>query len=332
MEKNRLARFLGQSDLGVAAFDGESGVLIFQNQSFMSLFPSREIRHFSDFRESIVWQQPFPETEQAVYLTINGTEHYGRTKGEISNQTWLWVHCQGMYRANQEFDAVVVLVYRYYTGLPPLTMNDPTGFMKVREFLSHDMNSTFMSLLLAIENAQLDAEVTETLVKIVRAAETRRDQTLKMFVPVSDLHELPVETETPSSGLLRSVPEPTRTQKLRLLVVEDDTELLSEISSGMIDRGYDVVSATSGAAALQAVSGGFIPDAALIDLRLGREDGRSVGHDLLQELSQLHIIYMTGFANWAAIASLESVGRVLRKPFSLDLLSSAVREGILPPK
>lgn len=237
-----------------------------------------------------------------------------------------------MYRANQEFDAVVVLVYKYYTGLPPLTMNDPTGFMKVREFLSHDMNSTFMSLLLAIENAQLDAEVTETLVKIVRAAETRRDQTLKMFVPVSDLHELPVETETPSSGLLRSVPEPTRTQKLRLLVVEDDTELLSEISSGMIDRGYDVVSATSGAAALQAVSGGFIPDAALIDLRLGREDGRSVGHDLLQELSQLHIIYMTGFANWAAIASLESVGRVLRKPFSLDLLSSAVREGILPPK
>ncbi|MFZ9578717.1 MAG: hypothetical protein ACO3AK_08070, partial [Ilumatobacteraceae bacterium] len=176
----------------MAAFDGESGVLIFQNQSFMSLFPSREIRHFSDFRESIVWQQPLPTAVEEVSLNRKGTEHYGSTLGEALDQVWLWTHCQAMRRANDEFDAVVVLVYKYYTGLPPLTVNDPTGIMKVREFLSHDMNSTFMSLLLAIENAQLDAEVTEALVKIVRAAETRRDQTLKMFVPVSDLHELPV--------------------------------------------------------------------------------------------------------------------------------------------
>lgn len=331
MEKNRLARFLGQSDLGVAAFDGESGVLIFQNQSFMSLFPSREIRHFSDFRESIVWQQPLPTAVEEVSLNHKGTEHYGSTIGEASDQVWLWTHCQAMRRANDEFDAVVVLVYKYYTGLPPLSLNDQTGVTKVREFLSHDLNSTFMSLRLGIENAQLDAAVAESLINIVRAAETRRDRALKMVVPLFDLHELDQEPDTPSTGLLRVV-EPDIKRKLRLLVVEDDTDLLAMITSGMQSRGYDVATATSSDTALRAVSGGFIPDTALIDLRLGEEDGRIVARSLLQQIPQLRIIFMTGFANWAAIASLESVGRVLRKPFSLDLLVSAILEGMSEPR
>ncbi|MEY4601787.1 MAG: Response regulator receiver domain, partial [Actinomycetota bacterium] len=73
-------------------------------------------------------------------------------------------------------------------------------------------------------------------------------------------------------------------------------------------------------------------DTALIDLRLGEEDGRIVARSLLQQIPQLRIIFMTGFANWAAIASLESVGRVLRKPFSLDLLVSAILEGMSEPR
>ncbi len=327
MEKNRLSRFLSQSDLGVAAFEGESGILIFQNVAFTSLFPQSAIRHFSDFEASISWQQPLPRTVGQVFLNNKGTEHYGSTVAETSEQVWLWAHCQPMRYSNGEVDAVLVLIYKYYTGLPPLSLNDPTGITKVREFLSHDLNSTFMSLHLAIENADVGAELKAQLMSIVRAAENRRDSTLKMVVPLFDLHELDPPPDTPSGGLLRQTSAASELKrKIRLLVVEDDTELLGMIASGMQARDYEVAATSSLDSALQVVTEGFIPDTALIDLRLGNQDGRVVAQQLQVMLPNLDIIFMTGFANWAAIASLESLGRVLRKPFSLELLSSAILE------
>ena len=82
---------------------------------------------------------------------------------------------------------------------------------------------------------------------------------------------------------------------LRILVVDDDPDIVEYLSSFLGDNGYQVQSAESGEVALQVVDE-FCPDAVLIDVML---PGRS-GLDLMSKLrrnprwSDLPLFVVTG--------------------------------------
>jgi two-component system response regulator PilR (NtrC family) len=111
--------------------------------------------------------------------------------------------------------------------------------------------------------------------------------------------------------------------KRRILIIDDDVEILDTLEFALTEEGFEVVTATCGEQALAAAAEGEL-HAAITDLRM---DGMS-GQDTLAGLKRLQpglrVLVMTGYATCEAAAECEMLGAcgVLRKPFDLeDLLS-----------
>jgi two-component system, OmpR family, response regulator VicR len=79
---------------------------------------------------------------------------------------------------------------------------------------------------------------------------------------------------------------------MRVLIVEDDTEVRRLLTQLLTLDGYEIATAFDSAGALAEVASRE-PDLVLLDVVLGDEDGR----DLLQELrrvSDVPVIFLTG--------------------------------------
>jgi two-component system KDP operon response regulator KdpE len=111
----------------------------------------------------------------------------------------------------------------------------------------------------------------------------------------------------------------------RVLVVEDDTALLRALAMNLTARGYDVVEAPTGSAALAAAAGNE-PDLVLIDLMLPD----LAGLDVIQSLrvySQVPIVVLSGRTGSSEkIAALDlGADDYVTKPFSIGELLARVR-------
>ena len=70
----------------------------------------------------------------------------------------------------------------------------------------------------------------------------------------------------------------------------------------------------------------FKPDAALIDLRLGEENGRDVARELRKEFPDIHVVYMTGYSSLVPELSAANREVVLKKPFDIATALAALRK------
>jgi ActR/RegA family two-component response regulator len=72
----------------------------------------------------------------------------------------------------------------------------------------------------------------------------------------------------------------------------------------------------------------FLPEVALIDLRLGDEDGRDVAKLLLESFPSIKIIFMTGYAD--SLRAIEHEGKfpVIKKPFAIDSLIALLKNKV----
>jgi CheY-like chemotaxis protein len=111
----------------------------------------------------------------------------------------------------------------------------------------------------------------------------------------------------------------------RILVVEDDPEMIAAVSAVLGTAGYEVVEAANGRSALE-ISRSQRVDLILLDLGLPGVNGLDVARSLRDErpISGIPIVALSG--SWIAddAESLRSVGITagLRKPFgAADLLS-----------
>ena len=109
----------------------------------------------------------------------------------------------------------------------------------------------------------------------------------------------------------------------RILVVDDDTLLLDALFDLLNLHGLNVSIATSTQLALEYAQM-FPPDVALIDLRLGNEDGRDTAKLLLETFPHIHIIFMTGYADSLHVIEHEGKFPVLKKPFAIDSLIALI--------
>jgi CheY-like chemotaxis protein len=109
-----------------------------------------------------------------------------------------------------------------------------------------------------------------------------------------------------------------------VLVVDDDTSILDTVSAILEGEGYDVVSATSGEEALDAVAR-KLPAVILLDMRMPVMDGWAVARALRQQGISVPIVVMTAAESAKRWADEVGAEGYLAKPFGLDELLTIVQ-------
>lgn len=116
----------------------------------------------------------------------------------------------------------------------------------------------------------------------------------------------------------------------KLLLVEDHDELSDFLSRRLRRRGFEVVVATDGPAALERVRS-EAPDLMLLDMNLPLMDGWTVARTLRDQASTIPIIALTAHAMSGDRAKALAAGcdEHHAKPVDFDLLLSQIDEALL---
>ncbi len=118
-----------------------------------------------------------------------------------------------------------------------------------------------------------------------------------------------------------AIPSPA---SMTMLVVDDDERLRERLSQAFAERGYQVITAGSHAAALAAVAGRPV-HRAVVDLRMPGGNGLLVIRDLLARFPELEIVVLTGFGSIATAVEAMRLGArdYLTKPTHADRILAA---------
>jgi two-component system KDP operon response regulator KdpE len=111
----------------------------------------------------------------------------------------------------------------------------------------------------------------------------------------------------------------------RVLVVDDEPQLLRALRINLVARQYDVVTATDGAAALRAATDAH-PDLVVLDLGLPDLDGVDVIRSL-RTWTQVPIVVLSGRSDSRDKVDALDAGAddYVTKPFSIDELLARIR-------
>jgi signal transduction histidine kinase/CheY-like chemotaxis protein len=113
------------------------------------------------------------------------------------------------------------------------------------------------------------------------------------------------------------------THSARVLLVDDDEAVRRVVRGGLELRGFEVLDADSGEAALAMA--GEQPEIAVIDYAMPGMDGAQTAEQLRRLMPQLPIILASGHPDTASIErALGGQATVLRKPFDIALLSETM--------
>ena len=111
-----------------------------------------------------------------------------------------------------------------------------------------------------------------------------------------------------------------------LILLVDDDSAVREVTSALLqDLGYGVVEAGSGEAALDLLTGELDPDLLLLDFAMPGMNGAEVARQVRLTRPRLPILFLTGYADTAAFASVGEENIVL-KPFRDDELAMRLRQ------
>lgn len=111
----------------------------------------------------------------------------------------------------------------------------------------------------------------------------------------------------------------------RILVVDDDSIFRHRLAKALEGRGYEVQSAED---AISAISSArlFDPQAAVIDLRIDKDDGLELSRSLLAHHPDIRIVILTGYGSIANALEAIRMGVVdyLPKPADTDQILAAL--------
>ncbi len=111
-----------------------------------------------------------------------------------------------------------------------------------------------------------------------------------------------------------------------ILLVDDDPQVRSTIARGLVELGYRVEQAESGAAALKVVAGDDRPQLVILDYVMPGMDGAETAREIARVDPDLPIIFSTGHAALRALRQAADGAPVLEKPFSLAELDELIKE------
>jgi len=115
----------------------------------------------------------------------------------------------------------------------------------------------------------------------------------------------------------------------KILVVEDDMDIVEVISMALQKEGYEVYKAYNGIMALNQLS--TKPDLILLDLMLPELDGNSVNLRLKEnpDTKNIPVIIMTGKGQLKELLDLKegvNVSAYLEKPFPIKVLLEKIKQ------
>lgn len=116
-----------------------------------------------------------------------------------------------------------------------------------------------------------------------------------------------------------------QTPPTRVLVVDDNSQMVGLVGMWLENEGYDVVTATSGSQALESCAIHH-PDIVLLDLIIPAPDGFAVCQSLRRHAHPPEIILMTGISDPARLRRAEDLGvfALLHKPLLEDAVLDVV--------
>ncbi len=139
--------------------------------------------------------------------------------------------------------------------------------------------------------------------------------TVRLYLPCA---EQPAVSEP-------SPPAPSARREARILVVDDDPDLLRITQTTLINLGYTVLVAVDGQMALSLLQSEAV-DLLLTDVVMPGMDGRALAARARQANPALKVLYMSGFAALQSSEQLDAP--VLEKPFRASSLEVAIQEAL----
>jgi CheY-like chemotaxis protein len=124
----------------------------------------------------------------------------------------------------------------------------------------------------------------------------------------------PAETQAAGSGTV--------------LIVDDEPTLRDLVAESLTDRGYAVLSAGDGPAAMRILESVAQIDLLVTDVGLpGGMNGRQLAEAARVARPALRVLFITGYAESTVLShgDLPAGMAVLTKPFAMDALQSAIR-------
>lgn len=109
-------------------------------------------------------------------------------------------------------------------------------------------------------------------------------------------------------------------KKVNILVVDDDRDVREILAETLIEFGYDVLQAESGAEALAMLGNGRQIGMMITDIRMPGMTGVELAERAREYHADLKILLMSGYFTPQPIGQ-----RFLKKPFHMHELASAVQ-------
>ena len=114
-------------------------------------------------------------------------------------------------------------------------------------------------------------------------------------------------------------------KKTKILIVDDEPQILRALRAGLIAQGYEVVSAADGEEALDKASA-ETPDAIILDLNLPRKSGMEVCRELREWSAAPIIVLSVRDSEQDKVTALDwGADDYLTKPFSTNELLARLR-------
>lgn len=111
----------------------------------------------------------------------------------------------------------------------------------------------------------------------------------------------------------------------RILVVDDDEVFRERLASSLRRRGHEVMTAADLAQTVETASR-FVPECAVIDLRLESDSGLVVARSLRDAFPEVRVLVLTGYGSIATAVDAMRLGAVdyLSKPADADEILAAL--------
>ena len=114
-----------------------------------------------------------------------------------------------------------------------------------------------------------------------------------------------------------------------VLVVDDDSAIVSTVEAVLLDEGYEVATAGDGREALQQLDR-EMPTLVLLDMRMPIMDGWTFAEEVKRRGLELPIVVMTAAQDARRWASEIGATGFVSKPFDIDDLIQAVADHRAP--
>ena len=156
--------------------------------------------------------------------------------------------------------------------------------------------------------------------RLVLTSEKGVGTTATIYLPIADEPRVPVAEPVMATI---SEPEPApNSASTRVLVVDDDSLVLSSTAAMLDDLGFTVTEASSGEQALEMLESGAIFDVILTDQAMPGMTGVQLYMAIRKRWPDLPVILGTGYAELPAEAGADLTR--LGKPFGRDMLDKAI--------